>query len=676
MSPDARTLLDAARLEAILASVPAAVAVLEGPEHRFVFANPSYAELVAGRDLDGRTVREALPEVAEQGFLELLDHVYATGEPHHGSETPVFLDGDDGRYEVVLDFVYLPMRDAAGAVNGILLHAVDVTEAVQSRRIVEALADQQRRAALLVEGNNALLELVATGAPLPHTLERLVQMLEQHAGGEMLGSILLLDRDGVHLRHGAAPSLPDPYNEAIDGIEIGPSVGSCGTAAFRAEPVVVADIDTDPLWAEFRELALAHGLRACWSTPIFSSAEEVLGTFAMYYRAPRDARDDDRMLVEIATRTAAVAIERKRLEEDRERRARAVISLEHVTDGVCLVDDDGVVLVWNPAAAAIAGIDGGSIVGTRLSGHLPAFADIGERARSLAGSRPADTVHVRLADRELWLAVSATAFDGGVVYTFRDRTAEHRLEELRSEIVATVSHELRTPLAAVYGAAQTLGRSDVTDVELREQLLAMIVEETQRLTRVADQILQTSDLEARHLDSTVAAVDVERLSRRVVDLAAARSGRVAVELDVPDGALVLADEDRLQQVLSNLVDNALKYGAAGGRVLLRAAVESDRVRIAVVDWGPGVPPSEAAQVFDRFYRLDPDQQGGVAGAGLGLYICRELVRQMGGEIWVEPTPGGGATFVVDLAVARERVDVKLGRAVAASDAAQARHVRP
>jgi signal transduction histidine kinase len=139
---------------------------------------------------------------------------------------------------------------------------------------------------------------------------------------------------------------------------------------------------------------------------------------------------------------------------------------------------------------------------------------------------------------------------------------------------------------------------------------------------------------------------------------------------------VLADEDRLQQVLSNLVDNALKYGAAGGRVLLRAAVESDRVRIAVVDWGPGVPPSEAAQVFDRFYRLDPDQQGGVAGAGLGLYICRELVRQMGGEIWVEPTPGGGATFVVDLAVARERVDVKLGRAVAASDAAQARHVRP
>ena len=130
----------------------------------------------------------------------------------------------------------------------------------------------------------------------------------------VLGSILLLDEDGKHLRHGAAPSLPLPYSEAIDGSEIGPQVGSCGTAAYSASPVFVADIATDPLWANFRELALSNGLRACWSIPIMTSGRRVLGTFAMYHREPREPTVRDLALVDLITQTAALIIGRERAE--------------------------------------------------------------------------------------------------------------------------------------------------------------------------------------------------------------------------------------------------------------------------------------------------------------------------------------------------------------------------
>src|SRR5581483_7711482 len=146
--------------------------------------------------------------------------------------------------------------------------------------VVEAERDGRRER--LLEAENEVLRLIVEQAPLSAVLTQLVRMAEQHGSAGLLASILLLDEDGLHLRHGAAPTLADAYNRAIDGIEIGPSVGSCGTAAFRGEPVVVTDIATDPLWSAFKDLAALHGLRACWSTPIMSSRGQVLGTFALY----------------------------------------------------------------------------------------------------------------------------------------------------------------------------------------------------------------------------------------------------------------------------------------------------------------------------------------------------------------------------------------------------------
>lgn len=160
-----------------------------------------------------------------------------------------------------------------------------------------------------------VLELAISDSPIEETLGELIGIVEFTSRTDVLGSILLLDTDGKHLRHGAAPSLPDAYNAAIDGAEIGPCVGSCGTAAYTATPVFVSDIAKDPLWVDFRDVAEAHGLRACWSIPILAAGRKVLGTFAMYHREPREPTVRDLALVDLVTQTAALVIERKRAQD-------------------------------------------------------------------------------------------------------------------------------------------------------------------------------------------------------------------------------------------------------------------------------------------------------------------------------------------------------------------------
>jgi GAF domain-containing protein len=146
------------------------------------------------------------------------------------------------------------------------------------------------------------------GQSLEHVLARHLNVVEQMSDSEILTSVLLLSEDGKHLTHGAAPSLPQVYREAIDGLEIGPSAGSCGTAAYTGRPVYVTDIANDPLWAPYRDLALPHGLRSCWSTPIKGAGGDVLGTFAIYHRSLRGPTRDELNAIDLITHKVAEAI--------------------------------------------------------------------------------------------------------------------------------------------------------------------------------------------------------------------------------------------------------------------------------------------------------------------------------------------------------------------------------
>jgi GAF domain-containing protein len=176
-------------------------------------------------------------------------------------------------------------------------------------------AGQDADADPIREAHCAVLEMAVANSPLEKTLGALIGIVESSSKTGVLGSILILDEDGRHLRHGAAPSLPKDYSAAIDGAEIGPCEGSCGTAAYRGRPVFVSDIENDPLWAEYKAVALPHGLRACWSTPIIAAGPKVLGTFAMYHREPREPTVRDLALVDLVTQTAALIIDRKRAQD-------------------------------------------------------------------------------------------------------------------------------------------------------------------------------------------------------------------------------------------------------------------------------------------------------------------------------------------------------------------------
>jgi len=196
----------------------------------------------------------------------------------------------------------VPLHDAAGNIVKWYGSGVDI--------------DDRKRTESLFTGEKRILEMVAIGASLAEILDSLCRLVEEQASG-VLASILLLDGD--RLRHGGAPSLPKAYADAIDGIVIGPSAGSCGTAAYRGEPVIVADIATDPLWATYRDLASPHSLRACWSTPVFSSQGKVIATFAMYHREPRRPARRDQEIIDQITHLAGVAIQQKAAQEKLQR---------------------------------------------------------------------------------------------------------------------------------------------------------------------------------------------------------------------------------------------------------------------------------------------------------------------------------------------------------------------
>ncbi|HEU5312893.1 MAG TPA: GAF domain-containing protein, partial [Candidatus Udaeobacter sp.] len=212
-------------------------------------------------------------------------------------ESEARIRGIDGQYRWFLT-KGVPLRDDSGRIVRWFGTNVDI--------------DERKRAESLLGGEKRLLEMIAKGESLAAILDSLCQLVEEQLP-DVISSILLLDGD--RLRHGGAPSLPNSYNDAIDGLIIGPSEGSCGTAAYRGEPVIVSDIATDPLWAKYRDLALSHSLRACWSTPILSSENKVLGTFAMYYREPRSPTSGDLGLIELATHLVRIAVERNRAEQ-------------------------------------------------------------------------------------------------------------------------------------------------------------------------------------------------------------------------------------------------------------------------------------------------------------------------------------------------------------------------
>jgi PAS domain S-box-containing protein len=362
---------------------------------------------------------------------------------------------------------------------------------------------------------------------------------------------------------------------------------------------------------------------------------------------------EDLAWVRAVAEMIALAIDNSRLHSEVKAQSDATKVLTHVGDGVFFLDQGGFIRVWNPASAAITGVSVESAVGKPASDTIPDWSELSERVPVGTTREPvqAAALPLTIEDGERWISISGVQFFGGTVYAFRDITEEHQLDELKAEFIATASHELRTPLAAVYGAAQTLRRHDFAlDDAGRERFISLIVDESDRLAGIVNQILLANQLEVGRLDLESEPFDAADLVERVVESARTHApAHISFDIKTSDDVPpVAADKDRAQQVLVNLVDNAVKYSPGGGRVELGLEAANGAVVFRVVDEGMGIPDSERSRIFEKFYRLDPNMTKGIGGTGLGLYICSELVERMGGRIWLESKEGKGSAFYFQL----------------------------
>jgi two-component sensor histidine kinase len=301
----------------------------------------------------------------------------------------------------------------------------------------------------LIIAERDILARVALGGPLKDVLNDIILLVEKPANGELLASILLTTEDGKILVEGAAPSLPAEYNAAVDGIPVAIGVGSCGTAAFTGEQVMVSDIAVDPLWINYRDIALKHGLRACWSMPIRAADGTILGTFANYYREPREPTERDLEVIGMVTRTTAIAIERYRNELARERaeeqRLLLIHELNHRVKNVFALADAMVAMT----AKSATGVDHFSAA---VRGRLRALALAHDLVRPKTNSATQDVSDAAVPLRQIMVDILAP-YDGEassekITFVGAD---DIRVPSAHITGIALILHELATN-AAKYGA--------------------------------------------------------------------------------------------------------------------------------------------------------------------------------------------------------------------------------
>jgi PAS domain S-box-containing protein len=391
---------------------------------------------------------------------------------------------------------------------------------------------------------------------------------------------------------------------------------------------------------------LAAGHCAYLGVPLAGREGTLHGVLSVYARTPRLWREEEVQALVALAANASVALTNAELyQRVAVEREQSVAILANIADGIVAVDRDGRVVLWNRAAEEITGVPAAEAIGRTPAQVLQRDleSDDGSTNRLVAIPRGGDEVWLSLSEAVMRDPSGAVA---GRIFAFRDISAEHVVEQMKSDFVSTVSVELRTPLTSIYGFAQTLLREDVSfgDAE-RRTFLDFIARESERLTTIVDALLNVARLDTGDLAVSLEETDVAPIVREVVETAQAAesNGRRFVAEVSGDGYRAQADPDKLRQVLDQLVSNAVKYSPEGGTVTVSASRRPDGIEVAVADEGVGIPPSERDRIFSKFYKA-----GGGQGTGLGLFIARGLVREMGGQMWVESEEGQGSRFAFAL----------------------------
>jgi PAS domain S-box-containing protein len=579
----------------------------------------------------------------------------------HPLETEVRTRRADGEYRCLL-IRNVPLRDELGNVIKWYGTGFDI--------------EDRKQAEALLAGEKRILEMVAKGSSLAEILDRLCLLVEELASG-VLASILLLD--GNRLRHGGAPSLPKAYTDAIDGDVIGPSVRSCGTAAYRGAQVIVEDIATDPLWADYREVALRHSLRACWSTPVFSSQGKVIATFAMYYREPRSISMRDREIIEQITHLAGVAIERKLTQESLRRSETYLAEAQRLTHtgSWAFIPFTAQTIYWSEEMFRIFALDPQQGPPTsealRQRVHPEDRDSVYELMRKAALEKteydhhhrivlPDGTVkHIHAIGHPVFNhAGEVVEFVGTAIDVTERKRAEQERERLRQleadltqinrvstmgELAASIAHEVNQPLSGIVSNASASLRFLAGDPPNLEEVRGAVRDIVRDGKRAGEIIARVRALTRRSVGPREK-LDLNETIQEVLTLVAdeAKRKKVIVRTQFADDlSRVAGDRVQLQQVVLNLVMNAIEAmsnmrGRERELVITTRNNDADHVQATVEDSGIGLDPNRIDKIFDSFYTTKP------AGMGMGLSISRSILQAHGGRLWVESKDRPGTRF--------------------------------
>ncbi|MBV8892563.1 MAG: PAS domain-containing protein [Acidobacteria bacterium] len=537
-------------------------------------------------------------------------------------------------------------------------------------------AQQQKLSEALSVLDKTVLEMIMSHEPLSRVLESLCLKIEDCFQG-LVCSILILDSDAITLRHGAGPSLPQAYVAAIDGVPVGPRAGSCGTAAYRAQPVVVTDIATDPLWAEYRQLALAHGLRACWSMPISSRTGIVLGTFACYYREPRTPEADHLLVIDRAVHLAGIAIERSRTKSDLEAAEHRYRTLVERLPAITYMAEVGVTGRWlfvSPQIQSMLGYTPAQWMADP-SLWMTSIHEDDLRLALEAEKRVQETGELYKAEyrmrarngRVLWFRDEGAILDDmpgpkpimqGVLYDITQY--KHLEEQLRQaqkmeavgQLAGGIAHDFNN-LLTVMGAHNDRIRERHAPEHPSYADASEVQEAVARATSLTQQLLAFSRkqfLQPRVLNLGCVLPDLGNMIRRVL------TENIALQMKVePHLYRVKVDRTQIEQAILNLTVNARDAMPKGGEIAISATnLQLDRpttltqgslepgnyVLLAVQDSGIGMDEETQSHIFEPFFTTKKPGKG----TGLGLSTVYGVMKQSGGAISVESAPHRGTLF--------------------------------
>ncbi|KFI05266.1 diguanylate cyclase [Massilia sp. BSC265] len=634
------------RMEDVFRQAPAFMCVFTGPEHVFELENERYLQLVGGRSSIGVPLREALPEIANQGFIELLDGVYRTGEPVFGTDVPVMLQRRPNAplERRFVDYVYMPMRDPAGQVTGILVHGIDVTD----RKLAEIELYESR------ERFQKIVSQAATGVVQMDPEGRITLVnqkycdLVQRTEAELLGASVL---------DVTAPDSLPVTQEAVQRLAAG-------------EAGVVIE----------KEYLRCDG--SC--IPATSSVNALRGPNGEFQGL---------VAIVVDTTESRRAAEKLRASEERYRTL-----FESVDQGFCILEMifdeqerpvDYRFLEMNPMFEVHTGLR--DAVGKTAKELIPTLDDfwfetygrVATTGEPVRFENPAPAM-------ERWFDVYATRLGGPdsrrVALLFSDITARKQSEETlrklatdleeadrrKTEFLATLAHELRNPLAPIRSGLSVMRLNSDNPASVA-RVREMMERQVSHMVHLIDDLLDIARISGGKLELKKERADLRSVLSSAVEtsLPLIETGHHELSVDVPEhGVPAEVDVTRIAQVVANLLNNAAKYTPSGGRIGLSLRVEGQEAVVAVSDNGIGIPPDALTSVFDMFSQVGQHLARSQGGLGIGLSLVRRLVDMHGGS--VSAASGGpqtGSTFTVRLPLASGVQDTLLHAAPDASDGA-------